>query len=91
MRSDVYPPMMAEWVVGVFEGQQAKSVIDHADAGLTYIVLERGGNKFNPQCTAAFRRAMDSPLPAHLIAVKDPKKIDEYERIRKSRSGLRDA
>lgn len=81
--------MEAEWVVGRFEGGKAKSVVEHGDAGIGYIILERGGSRGNSFCVATFRRAFDSPLPSYLERVVDPFKIQEYENIRKARQGVR--
>lgn len=81
--------MMAEWVVGRFEGGRARSVIEHGDAGIGYIILERGGSRANVFCMAAFRRPCDRPRPSYLEPVVDPVKFQEYENIRKARQGIR--
>lgn len=83
--------MQPSWVVGVFEGERARSVLDHADAGIGYIILERAGKGRNQTCLAAFRRMMDSPLPPEFTEVKNPTKIAEYESRRLSRAGIRSA
>lgn len=81
----------AVWAIGNYEGEQAKDALALADAGVAYIVLERGGTKTKPACLVAFRVAMaGKPLPVHLQEVKDPYKIAEHEKTRKSRQGLVD-
>jgi len=81
-------PVKGSWVVGSFEGEQAKRVVDHADAGVGYIILERAGSKVHPAVLAAFRRAEDSPIPVHLNEVKDHYKIEKYEETRRQRAGI---
>lgn len=75
--------MMCEWVIGRYIGEQAKSVIAHANAGSGYFLLDQGKQGVQQTCLAAFRRAMDSPVPDHLDRVVDPfmvKKLnDRYE------------
>ncbi len=78
-------PISAIWVVGSFDGEAAKSVQAHADAGIGYIILDSAGRGQSSTVVAAFRRAEDSPLPPHLEEVRDPAKIDKYEKIRKQR------
>ena len=74
-------PMQCEWVVGTYESERAKSVLRHAEAGIGYIILESVGRGNSQTIVAAFRRPMDSPLPAHLTAVKDPAQIAKYEKM----------
>lgn len=85
MSSDAFPAMPCDWVVGRFEGNRAKSVMDHAGAGIGYIILEQGGGMGSRWCLATFRRACDSPVPPHLTVVTDPSKIAKYEKIREAR------
>lgn len=63
--------MQVEWVLGRFIGDRAKSVIDHANAGMGYFIIEQGKQGNQQTCLAAFRRAMDSPVPEHLDLVRD--------------------
>jgi hypothetical protein len=77
------------WVIGSYEGKQAKSVTDHGDSGIGYIILERGGNKTIPTCIAAFEYSGDMPLPHHLEKVQDPFKIAEYTKRKRARMGQR--
>ena len=77
----------AEWVIGSFKGDRAKSVQENADAGVGYSIIDSGGSGLNRQVVVAFRRAVDSPLPEHLQAVTDPFKIVKYEKMRLTRSG----
>lgn len=63
-----------EWVVGRFTGEQAKSVMAHANAGIGYKIIQKGpaGNSY---VLAAFRRPCGLPLPDHLTRVTDPIQI----------------
>ena len=73
-------PMYVEWVVGRAVGDRAKSIIDHANAGLSYFIMEQGKQGNQTFCLYAFRRPMDSPVPDHLTRVVDPfqqKKLDD--------------
>lgn len=79
----------AVWVVGSFEGEQAKRVLAEADSGTGYLVVERGGNRSNPAVLAAFLRPSNDPVPPHLQEVKDPFKIAEYDKRRNQRQGIR--
>lgn len=79
----------AVWVVGEFQGAQAKNVLESGDAGVGYFILDRGGKGQGLTCTAAFRKVVDGPLPHHLSEVKDPMKIQDYEQRRMSRQGIR--
>jgi len=75
-------PMGVSWVIGNFEGDMAKSVVAHTNAGAGYIVIDKPtrGNVI-----AAFRMANDSPIPDHLQEVLDPTKIAKFEKIRQRR------
>jgi hypothetical protein len=79
--------MRAVWVVGNFEGRQARSVMDQAGSGICYFILESSEGR-NPTCIAAFRRPCDSPIPEYLEEVRDRFKIEKYEKMRKERQGL---
>lgn len=59
--------MEMEWVKGRYEGERAKSVSAHADSGLGYVILERGRDGMQQYVMAASRRAVDSPIPPHLL------------------------
>lgn len=77
----------AVWVIASHKGEQAKSVLAHAHAGVgSYIVLKNDGNRNSPECTVAFRYVPVDGIPHHLLEVRDPIKIDEYERIFKNRN-----
>ncbi len=81
------PPVEAVWVVGFFEGTKAKSVLEHAHAGVGYILLNESGRGASTTCLVAFRKIVnDEPLPPHLEEVKDPFKIQEYEKRMANRS-----
>lgn len=78
MSEDLYPPMKWQWVIGNWTGDQAKSVIDHANAGISYFVLRDDSVRGSNKVMAAFRRPRDSPVPEHLqIATEDmARKLD---------------
>lgn len=78
------------WVIASYEGERAKSVLAHADVGIGYIVLERGGNRYSPSALVAFDYRGEMPLPHHFQEVKDPYKIKDYERRKRARMGLRE-
>ena len=61
--------MTYEWVKGKYSGVAAKHVLGLANAGVGYFILDTIGN----EVIAAFRRAVDSPTPDHLI------KLDSIE------------
>lgn len=65
--------MKFEWVKGRYTGKKATSVIEHADEGIGYIIIEKGKDKNEAFVIAAFRRALDSPRPHHL------EELSEYE------------
>lgn len=74
--------MLVEWVIGRAIGDRAKSILDHAHAGMGYQILEQGKQGNQAFCLYAFRRAMDSPVPDHLTRVVDPfmlKKLNDRE------------
>lgn len=78
----------AVWVIGDYEGERAKKVLELAHSSIGYIVLEEAGNRYSPSCLVAFRYTGEMPVPHHLTEVKDPHKIQEYEKTRRSRQGL---
>lgn len=78
----------AQWVVGVFEGLRGKSVLEHANQGSGYLILENKGNKNSPYVLAAFRYAGPMPVPEHLEKVTDVFKVQDYEQKRLRRSGV---
>lgn len=65
-----------EWVIGKFDGSQAKHVSSLAEVGVGYQILERleGG-----WVVAAFKRPV-MPLPDHLERVTEQRLIDRLER-----------
>ena len=73
-------PVYYEWVTGFFEGEQAKRVRAHANAGSTYKILKDNNNKINPAILAAFIRPLIGPRPHHLTEVTDRKQIAELEK-----------
>lgn len=88
--TDAQAPMQCEWVIGRYKGDRAKSIKAHAEAGIGYIIVDVFGTGGAQEVVAVFRRACDSPLPDHLQLVRDPYKIQKYEKIFKQRSGLTD-
>jgi len=77
------PPMPWQWVIGKWTGDLASSVINHANAGITYFSLDQGRQGNQPYIMAAFRRVKDSPVPEHLsiadehIARKLDRRLEE--------------
>lgn len=69
------------WVLERTEGDRAKSIQAHADAGMTYYVVDQGraGNK--PWVLAAFKRMhANGPLSPHLQIVTDAQMIASLNR-----------
>lgn len=79
--------MNYEWVIGTYEGEEAKLVTAHANAGVGYYVIARTGRGAGLKIKAAFRRACDSPTPHHL-ELADYEMIVKLEKLRKQRSGI---
>lgn len=78
----------AVWVVGRYKGDQAKSVLAHANAGSGYQIIDNLGTRGNAEVIAAFRYVPGPEgIPDHLVEVVDPYKIQKYEQARLSRSG----
>jgi hypothetical protein len=81
--------MQCEWVIGLFEGEQAKSVLAHADMGIGYFIQKQERNGYNRTVYAAFRRPMDSPRPEHL-QLCSPSQVAILEKKLRVRQGKRD-
>lgn len=80
----------AIWVVGNFTGPAAKSVIDHAEAGIGYLMISKSGSREGSECLAAFRMVPDKDgIPNHLNEVRDPFKIKSYEDQLHKRNNLK--
>lgn len=79
--------MEYQWVIGKFNGEKARSVLDHAGAGIGYFIRQQNGVGKNIEVEAAFRRAMDSPIPEHLVEAT-PKQVEVLEKMLNERSGV---
>lgn len=82
--------MQYEWVIGNFEGERAKSVLDHAGAGVGYYIRSQSGAGRNVGVEAAFRRACDRPRPEHL-KLADQFQVSKLEKMFKERTGVDNA
>lgn len=82
--------MQYEWVIGIFEGDKAKSVLEHANMGAGYFIRRQSGAGRNVQIEAAFRRPIDGPRSEHL-APASIQQINTLEKLFKQRHGLQDA
>ena len=82
--------MQYEWVTGVFEGQQAKSVMEHVNSGIGYFVRKQSGAGRNVEVEAAFRRPIDGPRPEHLVPAT-PYQVESLEKLFEQRHGLHEA
>lgn len=73
------------WVIGRFKGDRAKSVKQHADAGLGYFIREEGGRGTVYEVEAAFRWPVVGPLPHHLqeCTIDQSMKLDRLRANRK--------
>lgn len=78
--------MKAEWVIGVFTGERAKSVKDHADAGIGYFIQKEEGRGVTYTVHAAFRRAVAGLRPDYL-EMPTPTQIEKLENLFKGRTG----
>lgn len=78
--------MNGKWVIGRYKGARAKSVKEHADAGIGYYIKEESGAGGNYDVLAAFLIASDKPVPEHLreATIYEQEKLDN---LRKSRQG----
>lgn len=77
--------MKATWYTGRALGDRAKSIIDHANAGIGYFIIEQGKQGNQQTCLYAFLRADDSPAPEHLTKVTDRfmlKKLNDRDAAR---------
>lgn len=70
--------ILSIWVKARYTGQRAKSVLEHANAGIGYIVLERPETG-SGWVVAAFRR-ISGPLPPGVEQIKDPRMLDALDK-----------
>lgn len=81
--------MRTEWVTGYYIGERAKSIIEHANAGIGYFIIQQGRQGNQATCLAAFQRATDSPVPEHLDVVRDARMIAKLDKRHEQRNGER--
>lgn len=81
--------MQTEWCIGRAIGDRAKSIIEHANAGIGYFILEQGRQGNQATCLYAFRRAVDGPTPESLTKVIDFAMIRKLDARADSRGGDR--
>lgn len=79
----------ADWVIGVFTGDRAKSVKEHADAGIGYFIQMEEGRGMSHTVHAAFRRVADTPIPEHLNRAT-PAQVEKLEKLYRERTGQRE-
>lgn len=72
-------PVTSQWVVGRAVGDQAKSIIAHAQMGVGYHILEQGREAQSVFCLYAFRRPTNSPCPDHLTPVNKSELMGRLE------------
>jgi len=77
----------AEWVIGRYKGKKAMRVKDCADVGLGYHVRREEGKGATYEVTVAFTRAIDSPLPHHLVRCT-PEQCKKLEELQIKRAGI---
>lgn len=73
------------WVVGRWDGQQAKRIISLANEGIGYFILEDQSFGRQTSVVAAFRQTDDQPLEPHLNEINDPIQISKLENKRARR------
>lgn len=66
------------WAKARYTGDRAKRVLEHANMGIGYIVLERP-EKGSTWAVVAFRRA-SGPLPVGVEEIKDQRLIASLEK-----------
>lgn len=78
--------MEYQWVIGRFEDEQAERVQAYADKGIGYFVQKAEGKGKGRIVTAAFKRAIDGPLPDHLdlATIYQVEKLENMEHRRNS-------
>lgn len=81
--------MKIEWVIGVYTGERAKSVKEHADAGIGYFIQKEEGRGVTYTVYAAFRRAVETLRPDHL-ELATPAQVEKLEKLYNARSGVRE-
>jgi hypothetical protein len=78
MNRNISNSVTYEWVMGRFNGEQAKYISGLAAQGIGYQILERP-DIGTAWVVAAFKRPMGA-LPAHLSRVESPKLLDKLEK-----------
>lgn len=80
--------MEYEWVSAKYDGKSADTVSALANSGIGYFILADSGRGNTREVIAAFRRAIDSPTPDHLLPIIDSHKIKDLERKHLNRMGI---
>lgn len=69
----------SRWVIGTYQGLRAKSVVEHAHAGIGYVLIDESGKGDAKTATVAFRYAEPGALPDHLVEVTNQAQIAAFE------------
>lgn len=81
--------MQYEWVIGSFKGDKGKQVKELANAGVGYFVRQEAGRGTEYTVEVAFKRAIDSPTPEHLVPA-DLFQSEKLEKLARQRMGIRE-
>lgn len=77
-----------EWVSARYDGKKADDIAAMAHYGVGYYIMADSGKGNTREVIAAFRRAIDSPTPEHLMAIRDYDKIKDLEDKHLNRMGI---
>jgi len=72
-------PVKYKWVCGSYSGSKAKTIIEHANMGMGYKVLQITGKGQGFTVLAAFRFPLVKPIPSHLTEIVDKDRIKKLE------------
>lgn len=78
-----------EWVIGVYTGDQAKTVKAQADVGIGYFFQREGGRGQTYTVYAAFRRPLDGARADHL-ELANSQQVEKLDRLWDRRHGVKD-
>ena len=77
------------WCIGVYEGERAKSVLDHASLGIGYFIRRSEGGGRGAWVEAAFRWPTNHLQPEHL-SIADPVASMKLDRLYRERHSYED-
>jgi hypothetical protein len=78
---------LAKWVIAVYQGDKAKSVKAHADAGIGYVFLNEDGSGQKYTVRVALRLPDGLPMPTN-SRIATPQESAEYDKRQRRTQGL---